>query len=90
MDRSRRNWWGKEPPVPNTWSVTALNLAGGDNLFTFIAYDAGNNRDTAKILVTYNEYLNFLGPLMINPAGFYVNTNTIVTFSISILTIRTW
>jgi len=69
----------------STWSVTALNLAGGDNLFTFIAYDAANNRDTAKILVTYNEYLNFLGPLMINPAGFYVNTNTIVTFSISIL-----
>jgi hypothetical protein len=68
-----------------TWSVSSINLAGGDNLFTFIAYDAANNTDTSKILVTFNEYLNFLGPLMIDPAGFFVNISTPVTFSINIL-----
>ena len=69
----------------DTWSVSNITLAGGDNLFTFIAYDAANNKDTAKILVTYNEFLNFLGPLEIDPGEFYVNTNTPVTFSISVL-----
>ena len=68
-----------------SWSVSGLTLTGGDNLFTFIAYDAANNTDTSKILVTYNEYLNFLGPLVINPDGFFINTETDVIFNISIL-----
>ncbi len=68
-----------------SWSVTNINLSGGDNLYTFIAFDAANNTDTAKILVTYNEYLNYLGPLVINPGGFFVNTYSTVRFSISIL-----
>ncbi len=69
----------------NSWTVSGLNLSGGDNLFTFIAYDAANNTDTSKILVTYNEYLNFLGPLGINPGGFFINTETQVKFNIPIL-----
>jgi hypothetical protein len=68
-----------------TWSVANLNLTNGDNLFTFIAYDAANNTDTAKIMVTFNEFVNFIGALNINPNGFFINTSTDVKFSIAML-----
>jgi hypothetical protein len=68
-----------------SWSVSNLNLANGDNMFTFIAYDAANNTDTARLLVTFNEFVNFIGPLNITPNGFFINEATEVKFSIALL-----
>lgn len=67
-----------------SWTAEGLQLVNGDNLFTFIAYDAANHTDTAKLLVTFNEFFSFSGTLSINPEGMYVNTTTDVYFHIAI------
>lgn len=66
------------------WTLDNVDLSNGDNLFTFIAYDAANNADSAKLLVTYNEFFTFNSVLSINPEGMYVNVNTDVFFKIAI------
>ncbi len=67
------------------WELANIQLQAGDNLFSFIAYDAANNTDTAKILVTYNQFQLFTGPPTITPNAFFVNTNTEVKIRASLI-----
>ncbi len=67
------------------WEVADVQLVNGDNVFTFVAYDGANNTDTANLVVTYNEYISFLGAPIVDPSGFFVSTSTNVTVKISIL-----
>lgn len=67
------------------WTVENIQLNYGDNIFTFIAYDGANNKDSLELVVTYNEFISFLDAPLINPSGFFINTNTDVTIKISLL-----
>jgi hypothetical protein len=67
-----------------SWTLENATLSNGDNLFTFVAYDAANNADSAKLLVTFNEFFAFNSTLTINPEGMYVNSSTDVFFKIAI------
>ena len=67
------------------WEVQDVQLSNGDNLFTFIAYDAAENNSSTTLNVTYNEFFDFSGSLTINPDGMYINVSTDVYFHIPIL-----
>jgi len=67
------------------WEVSDVQLVNGDNVFTFVAYDGANNTDSVNLVVTYNEYISFLGAPVIDPSGFFVDVSTDVTIKISIL-----
>jgi hypothetical protein len=67
------------------WEVTDVQLENGDNVFTFVAFDGANNTDSTSLVVTYNEYISFLGSPVIDPSGFFINSSTQVNIRISIL-----
>ncbi len=67
------------------WEVANIQLENGDNFLTFIAYDGANNADSVSLVVTYNEFISFLGAPVVDPSGFFINTSTDVTINISIL-----
>ena len=68
-----------------SWTANNIPLSGGDNKITVTAIDDAGNSQSNDILVTYNEYLSFLGSPQINPNGFYANTSTDVIVRVSIL-----
>jgi len=69
----------------NNWIISNIGLSNGDNIITITAYDNAGNSKAIEIVVTYNQFLTFLGNPFILPNCFFVNTPTDVTIKVSIL-----
>lgn len=66
------------------WNIPNLSLKEGDNQITITAIDENNNQSEAKITITKNKYLTFLGLPFINNDVFFVNEPTDVWITTSI------
>ena len=67
------------------WEIRDITLQNGDNVFTITAYDKANKSASAEIMITYNEYLTYIGAPFISPNSVYVGAYTNVRFCATIL-----
>jgi hypothetical protein len=56
------------------WTITDLTLADGDNFVTVTATDKSKNTGSANIVITKNQYLNFLDAPYMSNNVVYTNT----------------
>lgn len=66
------------------WSISNLQLVEGDNKIEVIATDDSNNKNTASITITKNQYLTFLGVPFVDNDVIYTNENTELWITVSI------
>ncbi len=68
----------------DSWSISNLTLIEGDNQIKVTAIDANNNQNEAKITITKNKYLTFLGIPFVSNDVFFTNEPTEVWITTSI------
>ena len=66
------------------WSISNLQLVEGDNQIEITATDDSNNKNTASITITKNQYLTFLGVPFVDNDVIYTNENTELWITVSI------
>ena len=66
------------------WSISNLPLVDGDNKIEITATDDSNNKNTASITITKNQYLTFLGIPFVDNDVIYTNENTELWITVSI------
>lgn len=69
----------------DNWEIRDITLQNGDNVFTITAYDEAKKSASAEIMITYNEYLTYIGTPFISPNSVFVNVATDVRICASIL-----
>ena len=67
------------------WEIRDVTLQNGDNVFTITAYDKADKSASAEIMITYNEYLTYIGTPFVSPNSVFVDVYTNVRISASIL-----
>lgn len=67
------------------WEIRNINLQSGDNVYTITAHDKADKTASAKIMITYNEYLTYIGTPFVSPNSVFVNVNTNVRICVSVM-----
>lgn len=66
------------------WNISNLQLVEGDNKIEITATDESNNKNTANITITKNQYLTFLGVPFVDNDVIYTNEDTELWITVSI------
>lgn len=69
----------------DNWEIRDVALQNGDNVFTITAYDKAEKSTSAEIMITYNEYLTYIGIPFVSPNSVFVEVATDVRICATIL-----